>query len=152
MTTLTASTDAHLPAPAPRGKLFRNGWEIAFMVIVFVVFWPAGLACLAYYKWRPDASRTTRRAERAARRSFPAAADFVARRAEPASSGNSAFDAYRAEVLARLEAERRTLDEEQRAFGDFLEELRRQKDREAFDRFMASRRAGPQDGAGVTAA
>ncbi|WP_349371723.1 DUF2852 domain-containing protein [Salinarimonas sp.] len=150
MTTLATSTHVPFAAPASRGKLFRNGWEIAWMVIAFVVFWPAGLALVAYYKWRPDMSRMTRRAERAARRSFPAAADFVARRAEPASSGNSAFDAYRDEVLARLEAERRKLDAEQRAFGDFLEELRRQKDREAFDRFMASRRAGPQDGDGVT--
>ncbi|MBV9050830.1 MAG: DUF2852 domain-containing protein, partial [Hyphomicrobiales bacterium] len=40
----------------------------------------------------------------------------------------------------RLEAERRKLAEEERAFADFLRELRTARDREEFDRFMQSRR------------
>jgi hypothetical protein len=43
--------------------------------------------------------------------------------------------------LARLEEERRKLDEEARAFRGFVEELKRAKDREEFDAFMAKRRA-----------
>jgi hypothetical protein len=51
----------------------------------------------------------------------------------PASSGNRAFDDYRAETLKRLE-------DEQREFKEFLERLRFAKDRAEFDQFMADRR------------
>jgi len=51
------------------------------------------------------------------------------------SSGNSAFDEYRAETLKRLE-------EEQREFKDFLGRLRFAKDRAEFDQFMNERRGG----------
>jgi erythromycin esterase-like protein len=56
----------------------------------------------------------------------------------PASSGNRAFDDYRAETLRRLE-------EEQREFKDFLARLRFAKDRAEFDQFMAERRQRPVD-------
>ncbi|NNC01144.1 DUF2852 domain-containing protein, partial [Corallococcus exiguus] len=42
--------------------------------------------------------------------------------------------------LQRLEEERRRLDEEARAFRSFVEELKRAKDRDEFDAFMAKRR------------
>ena len=54
----------------------------------------------------------------------------------PASSGNNAFDEYRAETLKRLE-------DEQREFKDFLGRLRFAKDRAEFDQFMADRRQRP---------
>ncbi|PKQ02859.1 MAG: hypothetical protein CVT72_16255, partial [Alphaproteobacteria bacterium HGW-Alphaproteobacteria-11] len=54
------------------------------------------------------------------------------------SSGNTAFDSYRDEALKRLE-------EEQKAFGEFMERLRRAKDQTEFDQFMSERRTG--DGA-----
>jgi len=50
------------------------------------------------------------------------------------SSGNSAFDDYRAETLRRLE-------DEQKEFKDFLGRLRFAKDRAEFDQFMSERRA-----------
>ena len=50
------------------------------------------------------------------------------------SSGNHAFDEYRAETLRRLE-------DEQREFLEFLERLRHAKDKAEFDQFMAERRA-----------
>ena len=46
-----------------------------------------------------------------------------------ASSGNSAFDAYKADTLRRLE-------EEQNNFQDFLKRLRDAKDKAEFDQFM----------------
>lgn len=52
------------------------------------------------------------------------------------SSGNSAFDEYRAETLRRLE-------EDQVAFRVFVDKLRRAKDRSEFDRFMNERRGTP---------
>jgi len=54
----------------------------------------------------------------------------------PGSSGNRAFDDYRAETLKRLE-------DEQREFKDFLARLRFAKDRAEFDQFMAERRQRP---------
>ena len=61
-----------------------------------------------------------------------------------ASSGNRSFDDYREETLRRLE-------EEQREFREFLDRLRKAKDKEEFDHFMADRRTrpstpGPQGG------
>lgn len=56
----------------------------------------------------------------------------------PASSGNKAFDDYRAETLKRLE-------DEQREFKEFLERLRFAKDRSEFDQFMSERRSRPTE-------
>ena len=55
----------------------------------------------------------------------------------PPSSGNHAFDEYRAETLRRLE-------EEQNEFSSFLERLRFAKDKAEFDQFMADRRQNPR--------
>lgn len=57
-------------------------------------------------------------------------------------SGNNAFDAYKAETLERLE-------EEQRAFEEFLERLRDAKDKSEFDQFMDGRKrdVSPKDAA-----
>ena len=49
------------------------------------------------------------------------------------SSGNAAFDEYRAETLKRLE-------EEEREFRAFLEKLRKAKDKAEFEQFMSDRR------------
>lgn len=48
------------------------------------------------------------------------------------TSGNTAFDAYKAETLRRLE-------EEQAAFEAFLQRLRDSKDKSEFDTFMDDR-------------
>lgn len=48
------------------------------------------------------------------------------------STGNSAFDAYKADTLRRLE-------EEQHNFEAFLERLRDAKDKAEFDQFMEER-------------
>lgn len=47
-------------------------------------------------------------------------------------SGNSAFDAYKADTLRRLE-------QEQDAFEAFLQRLREAKDKAEFDQFMEDR-------------
>lgn len=48
------------------------------------------------------------------------------------SSGNTAFDSYKADMLKRLE-------DEQHAFESFLERLREAKDKSEFDAFMDER-------------
>ena len=52
---------------------------------------------------------------------------------QPRSSGNNAFDEYRADTLRRLE-------EEEKEFHEFLNRLRAAKDKSEFDQFMADRR------------
>ena len=110
----------------------RKAW-IAAMVAGFVLFWPVGLALVLYMtatgKWSMG------RGERQGRglQGFGG----MARR-----TGNAAFDAYKLDTLRRLE-------DEQRAFEEFLERLREAKDKAEFDQFMddrAKRRdAGPAD-------
>ena len=62
------------------------------------------------------------------------------------STGNAAFDEWRTAELARLDEERRKLDDAQREFAEYVEAIRRAKDREEFERFMAERRARPASG------
>lgn len=130
----------------------RPAW-IGVMVLGFILFWPVGLAILAYLIWsgrmgmgcgrngnmsrwqQHMADRWDRKMERWGR-------DF---RGGFQSSGNVAFDEYREETIRRLE-------EEQREFREFLARLRKAKDKSEFDQFMADRRSRPADGTDVSPA
>ncbi len=121
--------------------MLKPGWHpmsIGLMVLGFVVFWPLGLAMLAYILWG-DRMRGTLENVRGQAKSM--ARDFDFGRG-PARTGNVAFDDYRERELARLEEERRKLDTMRAEFDEFLRELRRAKDQEEFDRFMARRNGG----------
>jgi hypothetical protein len=121
--------------------------ELVTMIGGFILFWPVGLVALgakfasgeiwpgskqnimpwtAYQNWR------TARGDKP----FGFANSGWAH--QP-NSGNAAFDAYKKAQLERLEAERRKLEEEQKAFAEHLTKLRQAKDQEEFDRFMAER-------------
>ena len=105
----------------------KGAW-IAVMVLGFIFFWPVGLALLAYLIWskRMFSKSCTKRSFRSA---------GMAMR----STGNSAFDAYKADTLSRLERE-------QEEFESFLERLRDAKDKAEFDQFMDERsRTGGTD-------
>lgn len=126
------------------GFVLRPAWTpftILLMILGFIVFWPLGLAMLAYILWGdriPEFRRNVRDSGREWARDF--------RGCGPGNrgysrSGNIAFDEYRARELERLEQERRRLDEERREFEEFVRNLRRAKDQEEFDRFMADRQA-----------
>lgn len=99
----------------------RAAW-IAAMVVGFIVFWPIGLALLAYMIWGKQMFGKSCKAKPANRLS----------RGMNTSSGNSAFDAYKSDMLKRLE-------DEQAAFGAFLDRLRDAKDKSEFDAFMDER-------------
>jgi hypothetical protein len=101
-----------------RGK---GAW-IAAMVVGFILFWPIGLALLAYMIWSKRMFNGCSNAQHR-RRTQPCRAHGFR------SSGNTAFDSYKAETLRRLE-------EEQKAFEEFLERLREAKDKAEFDQFM----------------
>lgn len=99
----------------------RGAW-IAAMVLGFILFWPVGLALLAYMIWGKQMFGKSCKTNRMHR-------DYGALRAP---SGNLAFDSYKAETLRRLE-------DEQSAFQEFLDRLRRAKDQTEFDAFMDER-------------
>jgi len=120
----------------------KPAW-IALMIVSFILFWPAGLVVLGFLigsgrmkcwtsrrgeHWREGMERMQ---ERAAQWCGPRSAGTAN------SSGNRAFDEYRAETLRRLE-------EEERQFKEFLDRLRQAKDKAEFDQFMAEMRRRPE--------
>jgi len=135
--------------------LGQAAW-IAVMVLGFVLFWPIGLAILAYLVWsgrmgcgRNSAwsgfgggSRWERKMQRfqekmdrwqggpgGAQRAYGFGGGF-----QP--SGNKAFDEYREATMKRLE-------EEFGEFKSFLDRLREAKDKAEFEQFMNDRRNRP---------
>ncbi|MTI01147.1 DUF2852 domain-containing protein [Roseibium sp. RKSG952] len=119
------------------------------MILGFVAFWPLGLAMLAYILWGDRFHSMARDARDQWRGSpFKGAVDQMAKGHAYARTGNVAFDDYRERELKRLEEERAKLDAMRAEFDDFLTELRRARDQEEFDRFMADRGRGPASNAG----
>lgn len=145
----------------------RPAW-IALMVLGFIVYWPVGLAILAYIIWsgrmgcgwhgRPGGDveqwrqRAVERVNRAAEHWERKRARWEERRQHWGGprgggsgglreTGNRAFDEYRAEALRKLE-------EEANEFRAFLERLRMARDRAEFDEYMKERRNRPSGPAG----
>ena len=107
--------------------LIGLAWAVVWIAFALLwLVWPLVLLVVAGIAWRRQA-RKWRRAQRMS-------TEAPQRQASP-ESGNAAFDAYRADTVQRL-------DEERARFGEFLERLRKAKDKEAFDSFMAERRGG----------
>lgn len=98
----------------------KPAW-IGLMVFGFIVFWPFGLAVLAYLIWsgRMGCWKRSR--------------GQWWKTETNRSTGNTAFDEYRTATLKRLE-------DEQKEFVDFLDRLRAAKDKSEFDAFMADQR------------
>ena len=119
----------------------RFAW-IAAMVLGFIIFWPLGLALLAYMIWgKRMFGKSCRHRhhfghERHDRRAWAENWERMGRTARP--SGNAAFDAYKADTLRRLE-------EDQEAFETFLQRLREAKDKTEFDSFMEDRARKAQE-------
>ncbi len=124
----------------------KPAW-IALIILGFMAWWPLGLMALAFTigsgrmmccghsvaygdRWQHKMNRM--QAKMDWMRSRMAGGPWH----HAPSSGNRAFDEYRAETLRRLE-------DEQREFKDFLERLRFAKDKTEFDAFMAERRNRP---------
>jgi hypothetical protein len=116
---------------------------IALMVLGFVIFWPLGLAMLAYILWGEMFGGSPEKAEAWVNKSKAWCQSNNYRHNGHGnwrqSSGNAAFDEYRAEQLKRLDEERKRLDEDYQKFQDHLRNLRMARDREEFDRFMRDR-------------
>lgn len=119
------SKGKHWPARA-ESWLDRKGkgaW-IAAAVLGFIFFWPVGLALMIYMIWSKNMF-----SKNCTKRSRHMHSNFH-------SSGNTAFDAYKADTLRRLQ-------DEQESFENFLERLRAAKDKNEFDQFMDERAKTP---------
>ena len=128
---------------------YGKGAWIAFAVLGFIVFWPLGLATLAFLFWsgrmgcgfggadryEHRMNRLQGKMERLKERMGGREGGFGGGWHRGPSSGNRAFDEYRQETLRRLE-------DEQKEFQDFLGRLRMARDKAEFDQFMADRRGG----------
>ena len=108
----------------------KGAW-IAAMVLGFVFFWPIGLALLFYMTWSKKMFSHGCSSRRKASWAHHAASTLK-------PTGNSAFAAYKADTLARLE-------QEQQDFESFLIRLREAKDKAEFDQFMADRSREARD-------
>ena len=120
--------------------MLRPAWTpltIALMVLGFVVFWPLGLAMLAYIIWGDRLDGFKRDVNRATDDMFTGCRR--AHRHRHYRTGNVAFDEWREKELERLAEERRKLDEAREEFDEYMRELRRAKDQKEFDKFMARR-------------
>jgi hypothetical protein len=129
---------------------------VLFTVLGFIFWWPVGLAILAYMLFTGRIGCRARAWQMAGQQqqSGDPSAPGGWRSGGPGwsgmwknwcggeppaagrSSGNHAFDEYKAETLRRLE-------EEQQEFAAFLDRLRFAKDKAEFDQFMADRRQRP---------
>ena len=117
----------------------KPAW-IALIVLGFMAWWPLGLAVLAFtigsgrmgcgYYGQHKIERMQRKMDWMRAKMAGGPWGYTP------SSGNRAFDEYRAETLRRLE-------EEQHEFREFLNRLRFAKDKTEFDQFMAERRNRP---------
>ncbi|MFT5799218.1 MAG: hypothetical protein ACI84R_003288 [Candidatus Azotimanducaceae bacterium] len=108
----------------------KGAW-IAAMVLGFIFFWPIGLALLFYMIW------SKRMFSKSCRTSSKMGSHGIS---AMRTTGNTAFDAYKADTLRRLE-------EEQNNFESFLERLRDAKDKAEFDQFMDDRAGASDKGA-----
>jgi len=160
-----------MPIAAKLDEFGKPAW-IVLMILGFVWWWPVGLVMLAFLigsgrmgcghhhgmsHWQSKLERMQQKMDRVrakmdAVRTGGGAGPWGGGGGggggggwwsnTPPSSGNRAFDEYRAETLRRLE-------DEQREFREFLDRLRFAKDKTEFDAFMAERRnratdTGPQ--------
>lgn len=135
-----------------RTAYLRPDWTpatIALMVLGFIVFWPLGLAMLAYIlfgerlqAFKRDANDKIDGFTRSCR-GGRWRDNGLGRRQH--STGNMAFDDWRKAEMDRIEEERRKLDEMRAEFDGYMRELRRAKDQEEFDRFMRERNTRRND-------
>ena len=142
--------------PGPGWDAWRS-WHnakplwIAAMILGFIFWWPVGLALLFFGIWSKRMAywgcggrygawqRNGWQQQQGGGPPPPWAAwkgFWCGGDRQTSSSGNHAFDEYRAETLRRLE-------DEQKEFASFLDRLRFAKDKSEFDQFMTERRNRP---------
>ncbi|MGI6244750.1 MAG: DUF2852 domain-containing protein [Pseudochelatococcus sp.] len=126
--------------------------ELAALVIGFIIFWPLGLAVLAWKYWN-DRSASPRSLDdvvnEGARRVRAGIRDVFGNAPQAddefVPTGNARFDAYIRGELQRIDAERSKLADEVRTFRAFLDQERAGGE-DVYDRF---RRQHGENGAAL---
>ena len=143
MTTSTQSTIERRGASWCRSGERRGNWapiNIATMVIGFMIFWPFGLAVLAWIA----TGHHVRELPGAARELWSrVSGDGGPRFARATASDNVVFNDYQQAQYDRIREIRAEIGERARRFAEFRADSRRRADQEEFDRFMAG---SPIDG------
>jgi hypothetical protein len=104
-------------------------WSLLVLFAAAVFFlWPLALLLVGALVWRGQMRLWSRTMG-------PPGAE-AARASTAAPTRNSAFEDYREATLHRL-------DEEAGKFREFMERMRKSRDRQEFDQYMAERRARP---------
>lgn len=144
-----------------RDARFIRGWrpiELVAMIGGFVLFWPVGLAVLAWKGWKDGWWVARDRMAGASAMAWPWSyprQEWSAGRGDRnfawshelnRDSGNWAFEQYKSEELGRLQEEFERLAKEQQAFAEHIEALRRAKDKAEFESFLAARRSATPSG------
>jgi hypothetical protein len=124
-----------MPIVAKLDELGKPAW-IALMILGFMMWWPLGLAVLAFSIGSGRMGCWKGHQMGAWGRGGGMRGPGMWWQPPHRSSGNRAFDEYRSETIRRLE-------EEQQEFHEFLGRLRMAKDKAEFDQFMAERRDRP---------
>lgn len=120
-------------------------WYVAATVAGFLVFWPVGLALLAWAFWR-DEIRASSLWQKLRGVRTPTPTDFgnfMGRR-----PSNAALADYLAREQQRLREEQRKLDELVRAFEAFKEAERQANDQRDFEAFLRQREREGRDTVG----
>ena len=107
--------------------IFYAGFAISVSIVAMALFGLVGIALAVFLAWQWGRVAVFGAAR-------PQWRPAQVSEAAPTPTGNAAFDGYRDDVLARLEAE-------QAQFVEFLDRLRHARDAEEFDRFMKDRTA-----------
>ncbi|MFO1148162.1 MAG: DUF2852 domain-containing protein [Alsobacter sp.] len=128
------------------------GWrwkpvDLAVLAIAFVAWWPLGIAVLAWKLWNDrqpvpqDLGQWIQTGATKLQQGFDSlvsgfgSGSFAT---GPEMTGNAAFDAHVREEWARIEADRRKLQDEIAAFKSFLAS-ERSGDHDAYERFRRRR-------------
>ncbi len=128
----TVSTGVHVLS-----LILFAGFAIPVTIIMMDEFWPAGFALAIIFAAFWPSMRSDKKKGLGVTEVENIVKDLVPT-TKSRSSGNASFDAYRTDVMERLEAE-------QVNFEAFLERLRDAKDKTEFDQFMDDRASLPRD-------
>jgi hypothetical protein len=109
-----------------------GAFSIVGVAMAFNAHWVAGLAVSAIIASTWSGSRTFGGKRYGKRARAKMVAELAPSVAKQRSSGNASFDAYRSDMLERLERE-------SREFEDFLVRLREARDSSEFDQYMDDR-------------
>ena len=110
--------------------LMYGGFAIVSVIIALNMFWPAGVVLAAILGWR--GGFVPQNFTQVSADEIVEKVRNLSPEATHRSSGNASFDAYRRDIMQRLE-------DEQNNFDNFLGRLRDAKDQSEFDRFLDDR-------------